>query len=189
MNRDTDLNAEAVDLAPLFAAIGAPIPAAVRISCGWPGGGSRNSRIGECWSTQSSADGHFELFISPMISESVRVLDVLTHELVHAAVGLECGHKGRFGKVARALGLEGKLTATVAGAALRAKLEAVVAKLGGYPGAALNLGSRKKQSTRLVKCECDDCGYTVRTTSKWLDLYGAPLCPCNSEAMTVADAE
>jgi hypothetical protein len=29
----------------------------------------------------------------------------------------------------------------------------------------------------LLKCECQACGYTVRTARKWLETAGAPLCP------------
>lgn len=35
----------------------------------------------------------------------------------------------------------------------------------------------KKQTTRLLKCECETCGYTARIARKWLELAGAPLCP------------
>lgn len=35
----------------------------------------------------------------------------------------------------------------------------------------------KQQATRLIKCWCKACGYTVRTTQRWLTT-GAPLCPC-----------
>ncbi len=35
----------------------------------------------------------------------------------------------------------------------------------------------KQQATRLIKCWCASCGYTVRTTQRWL-AGGAPLCPC-----------
>ena len=35
----------------------------------------------------------------------------------------------------------------------------------------------KKQKTRMLKCACATCGYTVRTAPKWLELAGAPLCP------------
>jgi hypothetical protein len=38
-----------------------------------------------------------------------------------------------------------------------------------------------RPATRLKERECLDCGYIVRVTSKWLDLSGAPLCPCNSK--------
>ena len=39
-------------------------------------------------------------------------------------------------------------------------------------------------TTRLFKAECLSCGYIIRTTRKWLDGEGAPLCPCNGERMT-----
>ncbi len=35
----------------------------------------------------------------------------------------------------------------------------------------------RKQAARMLKCECQTCGYTVRTTRKWLETAGAPLCP------------
>lgn len=34
-----------------------------------------------------------------------------------------------------------------------------------------------KQSTRLIKAACGDCGYTIRVTQKWLE-QGNPGCPC-----------
>ena len=45
----------------------------------------------------------------------------------------------------------------------------------------------KKQTTRLIKVFCPDpgCGYTVRTTAKWLAV-GTPTCVCGEEM--VADA-
>ena len=32
----------------------------------------------------------------------------------------------------------------------------------------------RKQSVRMLKCECQACGYTVRTARKWLETAGAP---------------
>lgn len=40
------------------------------------------------------------------------------------------------------------------------------------------------QTTRMRKCWCEKCGYTIRTTAKWL-ATGVPLCPCNGETMKV----
>jgi hypothetical protein len=34
----------------------------------------------------------------------------------------------------------------------------------------------KKQSTRMLKAECPECGYTIRLTKKWADV-GLPRCP------------
>lgn len=36
----------------------------------------------------------------------------------------------------------------------------------------------KKQTARLLKAECAECGYTVRVTAKWLEV-GPPHCPAH----------
>jgi hypothetical protein len=73
------------------------------------------------------------------------------------------------------------MTATVAGPVLDGRLLTISDKLGRYPHAAINPGSKSKlkQSTRMIKLECPDCGYTVRTTRKWID-QGMPTCPCET---------
>jgi hypothetical protein len=37
-----------------------------------------------------------------------------------------------------------------------------------------------KPGSRMLKCVCPACGYTVRTTQKWLDV-GVPTCACGEE--------
>lgn len=108
------------------------------------------------------------------------MLDVLVHELVHAADDCRSGHKGAFRRLATAIGLTGRMTATVAGPELAARLHALAEELGPYPHAALDASMRKKQSTRMLKVVCPDCGYAVRTTNKWLEI-GVPTCPCGTE--------
>ena len=56
----------------------------VRVSIGWPSAGQRSTHIGECWPSTRAADGVNQIFIVPSLSDAVQVLDVLTHELVHA---------------------------------------------------------------------------------------------------------
>lgn len=178
-------------LAPLFAELGETLPA-VRVSVGWPGGsGRKNSVIGQCWATAASADKVAQLFISPVLDDAVRVLDVLAHELVHAVDDCQSGHKGRFAKIAKGLGLTGKMTATVAGDDLKAKLEGIVEELGEYPHAALasaqGADGPKKQTTRMMKVECaEGSGYKARMTRQWLEEFGAPICPCHEERMIEA---
>ena len=109
------------------------------------------------------------------------MLAVLTHELVHAIVGHKAGHGPAFKQCAVALGLAGPMTATEAGPELRARLTVLAEHLGPYPHARLTgTNGRKKQGTRMLKVVCPSCGYTVRTTQKWLDV-GLPTCPCGSE--------
>lgn len=153
-----------------------------RVSVGWPGGGSRHKRIGECWSPKASTNGYSEIFISPKLATTEQVDHVLLHEMIHAADKNENGHKGPFRKIAVAVGLIGKMTATTAGDALRVKLDSITAGLGPYPHSALNPrnNGQKKQTTRMKKLECSDCGYVLRTTQSWIDI-GLPSCCCGGE--------
>ena len=183
VHREAWLHAIAAGLAGRFAELGHPIPAKVRLACGFPSraalNGVRNQRIGECWSNTASGDDHFEIFISPVIADPMRAAGVLAHELVHAAVGVKAGHKGPFAKLARALGLEGKLTATTEGEAFKRLAAPILEAAGPYPHGELHAmtNGKKKQVARLIKCECATCGYVVRTAQSWIDDKGAPHCP------------
>lgn len=163
------------------------VPDTTKVSCGLAGGRIGSKRIGECWSTIASADGFTEIFISPVLSNVTGdqgVLATLLHEAIHAAVGVDKGHKKPFKDAAVAAGLEGKMTATKASPSLMQDIAAWSVMLGNYPHAQMTASGRKKQSTRLVKCQCSECGYVVRTTAKWITV-GAPLCPCNEQPMSV----
>ncbi len=185
MCREKWLQSMVDELRPLFDSAGYQVPDNVRASCGWPSKSAlarKNRRIGECWSDSCSEAKVFELFISPAIADSSEASAILAHELVHAAVGLKCGHRGAFKRAASAVGLEGKMTATHAGADLVAHLTGLIAKLGDYPHGKLTASnSPKKQSTRMCKVECPTCGCVVRMTRKWIDTIGPPTCACGGE--------
>ena len=127
-----------------------------------------------------------EIFISPKLAQPLRVADVLVHELVHVAVGIDAGHRGAFAACARKIGLAGKLTSTHAGPDLVALLTPILEQLGPYPHAPLNESGSpvKRQGTRMLKIECPGCGYTARTTAKWLEV-GLPTCPCGEDMESV----
>jgi hypothetical protein len=184
MTREDWLTARITDLRPWFTAQALTVPDGVRVSCGWPSTkalSNRRKRIGECWPETSSADGHHELFISPAIAEPVEVVAVLIHELIHATVGCKHGHKKEFSRAARALGLVKPWTATTAGPELTERLNALISTVPAYPHAVLTANTlRKKQSTRLLKAGCSDCGYVIRVTQRWADT-GLPTCVCGSE--------
>lgn len=154
------------------------LPETLAVSVGWPGGKSVRKVIGQCWPT-TSGDGVPHLYISPTLADPVEVLAVLAHELIHAYDDCKNGHKAAFARVARAIGLTGKMTATVASEPLRVRLAAVAADLGPYPHkrVTLDVAAVKKQGTRMLKVECPACGYTLRTTAKWLEV-GVPTCCC-----------
>ena len=155
-----------------------------KVSTGFPAGGSALKRIGECWFAEATKDGIAQVFINPTIENSSRAIDILIHEMIHVAYPT-AGHKGNFKKAALALGLTGKMTATTAGPELSEWILDVIEQVGEYPHAQILLSSRKKQRTRMVKMECMECGYIVRTAQKWLDQSGPTICPCNNETMAV----
>ena len=163
------------------------VPEKIRIACSWPSrnaGPSNRRAIGQNFSPAASADGTNEIIISMVLDDPIRVLDVLTHELVHALVGNEHGHKGPFRTLAKAVGLEGKMTATVAGEELTATLKEIYEELGEYPHAQLDISNVKKQSTRLIKMECNDCGFIARASRKAIEDAGLPTCGCGGSMDT-----
>lgn len=184
MNREQWLEAGTEWFRPTFETVGAPLPPIVKVTCGFTSKGARSNRIGECWIPEASAANVPEILIHPGRADSVEVGAILVHELVHAA-GLR-GHGQDFKRVALAVGLAGKMTATHAGDALVVRLTEMVAELGEYPHAVLSGNHAKKQSTRMLKMECEGCGFIARTTAKWLDEIGAPHCACEHGQMRVS---
>ena len=189
-NRETYLQNAITELRPLFKHHGFPVPKLVKVTCGWPSksaGRSNKRRVGECWDKTASADKKTtNIIISMVIEDGVAALDILAHELVHAAVGNEHAHKGPFKTLARAIGLEGKLTATTAGVELTKTLKAIVKKIGKYPHSKIDFDSRKKQSTRMVKIECLFCGFIARASRSALEKCGHPTCGCGEELVAVS---
>ena len=147
----------------------------VKISCGFPSTGAKGKRIGECFATLNN--GNNEIFIHPVLDDSVRVAGVLAHELVHAYDDLKNGHGPVFRKIATSVGLEGRMTATTESDEFKAMAKKIVAKIGKYPHKELpDNSNRKKQTTRMIKVICPECNeYHVRMT-KTMYLLAAPVC-------------
>lgn len=182
--REQWLIAAVAAMTPLFTSNGYKVPN-VRVTCGWPstGGLKKKGRtLGQCWDADVSADNLHQIFISPVMEENdepYSVLPVLVHEVVHAVVGIKEKHNKVFKKCATAVGLEGKMTSTVPGDILAATIKSWREGLGPYPHAKLDpkLSPVKKQSARMIKMECKECGYVARTSRKWLDEVGPCHCP------------
>jgi hypothetical protein len=173
-----------------FASQGYALPQHVKISCGFPVGSRGGKKIlGQAISQMASADGFRETFVSPTISDPLLVLGVTAHEYGHHAVGVEAGHGPKFKAFCRAVGLEGKATQALPGAALNEWLrDEVLPMLGAYPHSAVDPSQRKKQGTRMIKLVCPETGYTVRTTKKWLDL-GLPISPAGHEMVVEGEED
>lgn len=166
-----------------FTSRGHKVPAKLQAACGWPKASRR--AIGQCWSPQSSADETTQMYISPTVDGPVKVLDVLLHEMVHAVVGCEHGHKGPFRKLAKEIGFSGKMTATYAeeGSALEALLVGMADSLGPYPHAAMT----KKDSARAYPYKwvrlmsINDNSYTLSMSPRHLEKSGRPADPWGDE--------
>jgi hypothetical protein len=128
-----------------------------------------------------SSDQHAELFISPELQEGARIAGVLTHELVHATVGTDAGHRKPFKQCALKVGLQGRMTATTETPEFVAWAEALFERIGPYPAGFLT--DTPKQGTRLVKCQCRTCGYIARVSRMWLVSSGTPACPTDDIPM------
>jgi hypothetical protein len=183
--REQWLNAAVLLMTPMFKKKDYEVPK-VRVSCGWPdkrGTSAKNRTIGQCWSQEASSDGVNEIFISPWLDNPDQILGTLVHEVVHAVVGIKEKHNKVFAKCARAMGLAGKLTATVSGPELLEIQKSWATTLDKYPHAKLDLlmSPIKKQGTRMIKMECMKCGYVARTSQKWLTEVGAAHCPKHGE--------
>jgi hypothetical protein len=192
-----------------FQAAGSPLPENLAVSCSWPSGNPRTV-IGECWVAEASSRGYVEVFISPVLDHVAGIQGVLVtlrHELVHAAG--RRGHGKEFKALAVELGLSGPMTATVASPELLDFINwTLLPQLGKYPhGAITGRGEilvpptepgdkpiilrpddrPKKQSARMLKAECPECGYTIRLSKRWAAV-GLPSCPTDGAALALDGA-
>lgn len=164
---------------PLFADAGYTVPDKLSLSMGFPSKGKRGKAIGECWSSKAVDGDVHAIIIRSTLADGARIADVLLHEIVHATVGVNQKHGARFKECALAIGLAGPMRATVAGEELASKIAEWITENGDIPHNAIKADAKtttKKQTTRMIKVSCPECGYTCRTTRKWID-KGTPLCP------------
>lgn len=185
--REEWLVAAVEEFRAVFAAQAVPIPAKVRVSCGFPSTAKRSGAIGECWADTASADKSMEIMVSPVLSDTHRVVDVLVHELCHTTKGA-MNHGLNFQRVADAMHLIPSAIkgykATSAGPAFKQAFGPIIEGLGLYPHAELSMSTRKVQATRMLKAVCPSCGYTIRLTAKWA-AQGLPTCHKDGATFTL----
>lgn len=139
----------------------------VKVSLGFPSGGHRkkNKALGECWSDECSPKGYREIFIHPEVTDTERLLGILTHELGHACLPFGTGHRAPFKRFCEAVGFEFKKPEfAIEGPAFWGWARHVGDDLGTMPHAGLSAlpGKDKKQGTRMLKIECPCCGFKFR---------------------------
>ncbi len=177
------LNAVDALSAKFFEENGYDLPERLGVSCGFPRGVAR--AIGQCWDPVVAEDGTTHMFICPSIAEPLRVLDILLHEMIHACVGIDVGHKGIFRKLVKEFGLHGKMTATFAeeGTELHKTLGVIAGRLGEYPHAPMkktqNKGKGGSGWIRLVSPREE--GYKVVISPKMIEEHGVPRDPWGND--------
>ncbi|HEY1308457.1 MAG TPA: hypothetical protein VGF24_33135 [Vicinamibacterales bacterium] len=181
--REQWLEAAVAAMVPWFAAIATPLPSRIRVSTGFPTGWSRkhlneNRTMGQCWAQNVAADGVNQVFVTPLLDDPIAVLAVLVHELVHAAVGCEVGHRRPFATAAKGIGLVGPMKSTSPSLDLAARLLVLVEEdLGPYPHAKLTPTIRKRQGVRNRLIQCVPCEFKLRGARESLLRVGIPTCP------------
>lgn len=187
--RHTWLEAAAVWCGEALAKAGHPVPAGARVSFGLSPRAARKT-LGFCFHSTASSEGIREVFIGPHITDPVEMVGVVMHELTHAALPDGEAHGRTFSKVVRELGLVGKPTATTVGPELKEVIETQFLATHPYCAGHIDLGiGFKKQTTRLIKVACPHCGYTARTTRKWIEAAGAPICPIHTDEPMEVEGE
>ena len=176
-------------LADLFLPIGAHIREnlKLKLSVGFPPGTRVNTRIvGCCFPSSASKDGYSEIFVSPIIDDSLEILTTLVHELCHAIDDCQSKHRGLFATLAIGAGLMRPLASAHASPELREVLQSYVDMFGPIPHAGIDYTAKKQQSNRQLKVWCD-CGFKFNTSrlqiEKCVAITGGIMCSCCTNFM------
>lgn len=149
---------------------------------------STRKAIGQCWYEGASASGQTaNILICPTLGDPVDVLDVLLHEMIHAALPYGVHHGPKFVRACKAIGMtKNKPTSASASPELRAVLARVAAFLGPFPHDAMVVKAGKKGTKGgywpFFESPVDP-RYRVQISEKALNEYGPPRCPISGEPM------
>jgi len=189
ITREQWLNKIVAKSRPMFKKAGHELPI-VRVAIGVT---QTKKAIGECWHSICAEDKAREIWVSPTINhqDPMRIADVLIHELCHAALPDNAGHKTQFARLAKAMLLIGKPSATEASEEFAEVWAPILEKIGPYPGVGnfargAIIGGRKKQKAYLIKCQCLECEAVWRMTQTHIEaVQGSMKCPCCGETEVV----
>jgi hypothetical protein len=188
--------------------MGVTVPADVKLSCSFPGGGSPSMRIGECWPRGRSAANVNEVFINPTLDIAYTVIDVLGHELLHTVDDCKSGHKGAFNANSKLVGYSGGRQSSAETDEAKAMLNEILSNIGAYPHQKLYIKPSRnvtveppkdgevvkpgeevtgptKRSAGVLKYTC--CNDVLYSTAKLTALHGMPCCrACGGEMVEQA---
>jgi hypothetical protein len=171
-------------------------PSVVRVSCGFPAGASVNKVVGQCLAQSVTKDNNHQVYINPILDDGVKVLQCLSHELIHTVV-FEDHHKAKFQKIFRALGHDGTALSIGVTPEYEAELLQITEELGEYPHSGVVLeeyetptgrvkqrikGGPRTQTTRQIKVSCEGCAFQYYTSMKHIhaaiDKHETSCGPC-----------
>lgn len=208
--RETWLMAIVEAMRPVFKERGYPLPEKIRATIAFTSKGWRGKTRGECWRAEMSADQTTEIMVCLRESDPVEIVNILTHELCHAAQFLKAKEEGRtvkgggHGKDFQAIGEAMDMTGDPArpgtektkclrgdpkgawGAWALPLMEAA----GPMPHHAIaeHVAKEKKQTTRMLKFTHEGCSatedggeYVWRASAKSVADKPSVWCPCCGE--------
>lgn len=160
----------------------------------------RRNALGWFWQSRWKNQGkdatvRHEINLSAEYLTEHNMGETLLHELAHAenqALGIQDTdksgrrHNKKFKSMAEKLGLtvEKSKSLGFAFTDLGEEAKSFLCKINFnrsvFEACRITESKGNKQGTRLLKCECPECGYNVRVTQKWLDV-GNPICPSHGE--------
>lgn len=164
----------------------------------------RRKALGWFWQSRWEQDKdtvRHEINLSAEYLKEHNMGETLLHELAHAenhALGIadtdKTGrrHNKKFKSMAERLGLTVEKSSSLGfaytdlGPEATAFLDKIKFDRNVFELCRITESKANKQGTRLLKCECPVCGYTVRTTAKWLE-QGSPICPTHNGPMDPAE--
>lgn len=155
----------------------------IRITCGFPSTFTRSGTLAECWPDNASKDGTWEVMISPTVALPVEVFVLVAAQALHTVPGGASRTSNSYRAACMDLGLAPAdetwkhLHSTDDFWAIFAN---GLADLGPYPHAEVMAAQKKTQTTRMLKLVCPLCGYTLRTSAKWI-ATGLPVCHDGTE--------
>lgn len=163
------------------------LPKNIKCTMSFPLGRSAHKVVGQCLSEKISSGQKIEILINPTFDDPVEIISTLAHELIHAWDGNKNGHKGPFVRVAKDFGFMSPWPQTSETLELLIEFKAIVRKLPKFPHNKISPIRRgKKQTTRMIKLECDQCGFICRASQTAIVASGLPICGCG-ELLSLPD--
>ena len=157
-----------------WAPLGIAVPADVKMTCGFPGGGSPRRRIGECWPRARSAAGVNEVMISPVLEDRSTCSTCSATNCCTPSMTARAATARRSRKNSKPSATAAASTARSPAPKPAALAQEMLAKLGAYPHGKVELTAKKRNASHgLHKLECG-CGNVSYMTAKKIEELRLP---------------